>query len=61
MFVWSSIKWHTPKLNYYPDPLVARIGTKQNGAKEAPKLNYVKSPDLEWLNIDRFEDIKGNT
>ena len=33
---------------------MARIGTKQNAAKEAPIVNRLKSPDFVWLNVDRY-------
>ena len=33
---------------------MARIGTKQNDAKEAQIVNRIKSPDFGWLNVDRY-------
>ena len=33
---------------------MARIGTKQNAAKEAQKANPIKPPDFGWLNVDRY-------
>ena len=38
-------------------PLVTRVGTKQNAAKEEPTANCVKSPDLGWLNVDRYGNV----
>ena len=33
---------------------MARIGTKQNAAKEAPIVNRLKTPDFGSLNVDRY-------
>ena len=34
---------------------MAKIGTKQNAAKEAVRANRVKPPDFRWLNVDRYD------
>ena len=35
---------------------MARIGTKQNAAKEAQIVNPIKPPDFGWLNVDRYAE-----
>ena len=42
------------KVRVSTSPLVVRKETKQNASKKAPTDKWWESPDIVWVNVDRY-------